>query len=130
MKVLLDTHIWVWLLLEPHRLPAGVSAAIADTDNELILSAVSLWEVLNVFAKGRITPQGEPTDWVRNQLNGSSIAVVDLTPEIIYSAHRLAFAHKDPADRWIVATALAAGATLLTVDRVLVAARLVPVISG
>ena len=45
MKLLLDTHIWLWLLLDPTRLHARVEAAIRDTGNELWLSSVSVWEV-------------------------------------------------------------------------------------
>ena len=64
MKLVLDTHVWIWALLEPTRLSPEIRAALVAPDNQLLLSAVSLWEVLNLAAKKRITIEGSTVDWI------------------------------------------------------------------
>ena len=125
MRLVLDTHVWLWALLEPARLPPEIRSALSASDNQILLSVVSLWEVLNLAAKKRIAIDGDATTWIVNRLRGSPVQVVALTQEIVFAAHNLEMNHKDPADRWIVATARTQGAALATVDRVLLAARAV-----
>ena len=127
MKLVLDTHVWLWALLEPARLSPAIRSALSARDNQILLSAVSLWEVLNLAAKKRITIDGDATTWIVSRLRGSPVQVVGLTQEIVFAAHNLEMKHKDPADRWIVATARTQSAALATVDRVLLAAKAVDV---
>ena len=127
MKLVLDTHVWLWALLEPARLSPAIRSALSARDNQILLSAVSLWEVLNLAAKKRISIDGDATTWIVSRLRGSPVQVVGLTQEIVFAAHNLEMKHKDPADRWIVATARTQSAALATVDRVLLAAKAVDV---
>lgn len=127
MKLVLDTHVWLWALLEPSRLSPAIRSALSARDNQIQLSAVSLWEVLNLAAKKRIVIKGDAADWIFSRLRGSPVQVIALTQEIVFAAHNLEMNHKDPADRWIVATARTQGAALATVDRVLLAQKAVEV---
>ena len=127
MRLVLDTHVWLWALLEPTRLSPEIRSALSARDNQILLSAVSLWEVLNLAAKKRIAIDGDATTWIVSRLRGSPVQVVALTQEIVFAAHSLEMKHKDPADRWIVATARTQSAALATVDRVLLAAKAVDV---
>jgi PIN domain nuclease of toxin-antitoxin system len=123
MKLVLDTHIWIHAVLEPNKLSPAVRAALSAPENELLLSVVSIWETLTLAAKRRLLIEGSATDWVTNRLRGSPVKVVALTQEIVIAAHNLELVHKDPADRWIVATAQCHGAALATADRLLIAAK-------
>ena len=60
MKLLLDTHVWIWSLIEPARLTSGVRSAFESDDNELWLSPISTWETLLLIERGRISVEGEP----------------------------------------------------------------------
>ena len=128
MKLLLDTHIWVHALLEPHKLSPAVRSALSAPDNDLILSVVSIWELLSLASKKRLVIEGNAADWVSNRLRASPLRVIALTQDIVFAAHNLELTYNDPADRWIVATALCHGAALATVDRALIAAKPVDVI--
>ena len=116
MKLLLDTHIWLWLFQEPKRLGQRTFQELQDTKNELWLSPISTWEALTLHHKGRITLHGEPATWVARATAGVREAV--LTHEIMVVARQLSL-HQDPADRMIAATALVLDLTLVTADSLL-----------
>ena len=119
MKLLLDTHIWLWSVLEPHRVSRAVQQALRDGTNELWLSPVSTWEVLTLHAKGRIRLHGDAGAWISGAM--ASIREAPLTHEIVLAAQQLSWAHRDPADRFLAATAQVLGLTLVTADERLLA---------
>ena len=114
MKLLLDTHIWIWSLAEPKRLSRRVQNELKDKNNELWLSPVSTWEVLLLQAKGRIRLRGNAREWVTNAARHFREA--PLTHEIVAAAHELPLSHQDPIDRFLAATAAVLGLTLVTAD--------------
>lgn len=113
MKLLLDTHIWLWLLQDPKHLGPQTLQALQDTRNELWLSAISTWEALTLNFKGRIQLKGNLADWLARATAGTREAPV--THEIALAA-RLLPLHQDPADRILAATAQALDLTLVTAD--------------
>ena len=114
MKLLLDTHIWIWSLAEPKQLSRRVQHELKDQNNELWLSPVSTWEVLLLHAKGRIQLHGNARDWVTRAT--AHMREAPLTHEIVAAAQELPLAHQDPADRFLAATAGVLGLTLVTAD--------------
>lgn len=114
MKLLLDTHIWLWGLGEPEKLSERVLRELRNHDNELWLSPISLWEALLLHAKGRIFLAPDLRQWITEA--SSQFREAPLTHEIVFAAHRLPLAHRDPADRFLVATADVLGLTLVTSD--------------
>ena len=114
MKLLLDTHIWIWSLAEPKQLSRRVQHELKDQNNELWLSPVSTWEVLLLHAKGRIHLHGTARDWVTRA--ATYMREAPLTHEIVAAAHELSLPHQDPADRFLAATAEVLGLTLVTAD--------------
>lgn len=114
MKLLLDTHIWLWSLGEPKRLSGRVQGELKDPNNELWLSPVSTWEALLLQARGRIHVQGSVREWITNAM--SHFREAPLTHEIVVAAHELPFHHPDPADRFLAATAEILNLTLVTAD--------------
>lgn len=114
MKLLLDTHIWIWSLAEPKQLSRRVQHELRDPNNELWLSPVSTWEVLLLHAKGRIQLHGNLQDWITRAT--TYMREAPLTHEIVVIAHELQLPHQDPADRFLAATAAVLGLTLVTAD--------------
>jgi PIN domain nuclease of toxin-antitoxin system len=117
VKLLLDTHAWLWRLLDPDRLSAAAEAAIADGQNELFLSPISPWETLILARKGRLTLTHSPREWVLEALRRSAMKAVPLDHGIALRSEGLdGFGSEDPADRFLVATALEHGLALVTAD--------------
>jgi PIN domain nuclease of toxin-antitoxin system len=115
LRLLLDTHIWIWLVENPSRLGAHTAKELANTANELWLSPVSTWEVLTLHRKKRLLLPTNPGDWLPQALAGIQ-RHVPLTQEIVLATERLLL-HEDPADRFIVATAQVHDLTLVTADQ-------------
>ncbi len=114
MKLLLDTHIWLWTLREPQRLSRRIEREIRNPENELWISPVSTWEALVLSKKGRLDLHESPERWMRRATAGYQEA--PLTHEIALASQQLAFTHNDPADRFLAATAKVLGLVLVTAD--------------
>ncbi len=116
MNLLLDTHIWLWSLLQPERLSKRVAKRLSDPENQLWLSPVSVWEAIVLAQKGRIRVQGDPVAWVRGACGVGPFRDAPLTREIALESRMLNMSHEDPADRFIAATARVLELTLVTGD--------------
>ena len=117
MRLLLDTHVWLWRLLDPERLSAPAERAISDPRSELILSPISTWETLVLARKGRVELTPSPGEWVLDALRRSGPTAAPLSHGIALRSEALdGFASEDPADRFLVATALELELALVTAD--------------
>lgn len=114
MKLLLDTHIWLWSLSEPRRLGRRVLANLKDQNNELWLSPMSTWEALTLHYKGRFEIDEDVEEWLARATSGINEA--PFTHEIALAARQLEM-HQDPADRILAATAQVLDLTLVTADQ-------------
>lgn len=114
MKLLLDTHIWIWAKSEPARLGKRAAHELSNVDNELWLSPVSVWEALALMQKGRIRMEN-PFLWVEHAAD--QMREAPLTSEIVRIGLALQLPHADPADRFLAATAKVLNLTLVTADR-------------
>lgn len=121
MKLLLDTHIWLWALLEPERLTPAVRTALESADNELWLSPISVWEALVLAERGRLSPSTPVTEWIERMVRAIPRREAPLTHDIAVASRQLTLPHQDPADRFLAATALVLGLTLVTADERLLA---------
>jgi PIN domain nuclease of toxin-antitoxin system len=116
MRLLLDTHIWIWSYSEAHKLSSEVTREITNPKNERYLSAVSIWEAIVLLEKRRIrfgTDFGESFKLSKLEL---SLIEIPLNWEV---AHELRFTlldYRDLADRFLVATAKVYDLTLVTAD--------------
>jgi PIN domain nuclease of toxin-antitoxin system len=116
LKLLLDTHIWVWSVLDPGRLSARVARQLANPENEIWLSAVSVWELRLLHDKGRLKLMPDAVSWIQDNLTRLSIREAPLTFEVALAISSLNLPHNDPADGFIAATAKVFGLTLVTAD--------------
>lgn len=114
IKLLLDTHIWLWLINEPEKIGASLARKLDDPANELWLSPISSWEILMLDSKRRIRLRENSADWIGRAT--SRFREAPLSHEIVVAADKLSFAHRDPADRFLAATAKVLGLTLATSD--------------
>lgn len=116
MNLLLDTHIWLWSLLEPRRLSRRVAKALADPRNELWISPISTWEILVLCRKGRLVLNGSPAAWIVAALTNVPFREATLTHEVAVASASLVLPHRDPADSFLAASAKVYGLTLVTAD--------------
>ena len=115
MRLLLDTHIWLWSLLEPERLGKITLRELSNLENERWLSPISAWEALLLHEKGQVDLGEDASQWIERASAG--VLEAPLTHEIAIAAYGLSFLHADPADRFLAATAKVLGLTLVTADR-------------
>ena len=119
--IVLDTHALVWWVADPSQIPTRarrlVQAAL-DKGEKLHVSAISLWEIALLLDRGRLTLSVDSTTWLGAIQALPFVSWLPVDNAIALRSVSLEqFPHRDPADRFIVATALATGATLVTGDR-------------
>jgi PIN domain nuclease of toxin-antitoxin system len=119
MKLLLDTHIWLWSQLSPARLSAKVTRTLNNTRNELWLSPISVWEVVLLCEKGRLRLEGGPQAWFDKAMSLAPLREAALNHQVALAAYGISLPHGDAADRFLLATAQVYGLTLVTADEVL-----------
>ncbi len=117
MRLLLDTHIWIWSVVSPERLTRRVVTALESPKNELWLSPISVWELLVLAEKGDVALDRAPERWIADALAVSPLRDAPLTRDVAIESRRLQLAHQDPADRFIAATARVYDLTLVTGDK-------------
>lgn len=130
MKLLLDTHIWLWSLLEPERLSSRVSRALQAAGSELWLSPVSLWELSLLVDRGRVKLSPDYQRWVEQSLETVPMLEAPLTFDVAKETSRVTLAHRDPADHFLVASARIFGLRLVTADSRIISARTCKVLAN
>ena len=118
--ILLDTHAWVWWVSGSGQLSAKARDAIERhrQDRSIRVSAISVWEVAQLVARGRLELTMDVDDWVARSEALPFLDFVPVDNRIALRSTRLPEPlHPDPADRMIIATALSIGAPLVTKDR-------------
>lgn len=116
MKLLLDTHIWIWSLLEPEKMTPRVRRALEDPTNEKWLSPISVWELVILVEKKRVLLTVSVDEWVAQSMTMAPLKEAPLTTEIALATGKTRLPHRDPADAFLAATAKAFDLTLVTSD--------------
>jgi PIN domain nuclease of toxin-antitoxin system len=131
MNLLLDTHIWIWSVGDRKRLAARVLRELANTENELWLSPISIWEVQFLYRKKRIELEGMDVEtWTRRALEIRPLNEATLTIDVAVEIPKLNLAHGDPGDHFLVATAKVLGLTLVTSDERIIRSADVPILAN
>ncbi|PSB54310.1 type II toxin-antitoxin system VapC family toxin [Chamaesiphon polymorphus] len=116
MRILLDTHIFLWFISGDIQLATDVRDAIRDPDNEVYLSAVSVWEAIVKHQLGKLPFPEPPETYLPRQRNLHQILSLDLDEISVTQLAKLPSLHRDPFDRMLICQALQNGLTIATVD--------------
>jgi len=116
LRLLLDTHIWIWSQLDPDRLSARVSAALQAEDSEIWLSSISLWELSILVEKGRVELDEHVDAWMARALEAAPMREAPVSHSVVRGLQLIETPHRDPADRFIAATAAVLDLHLVTTD--------------
>src|SRR5688572_33062614 len=116
VRLLLDTHIWIWNVAVPDKLSKRVIRAIEDAANELWLSPISIWELSVLVRKNRVVLDDDVDAWVSRTLAQTTFREAPLTNEVALAVSTFRFSHQDPADHFLAASAKVFDLTLVTAD--------------
>jgi PIN domain nuclease of toxin-antitoxin system len=117
--IIIDTHVWLWLLHEPNQLSDAARAQIEieEPQNGILVSAISVWEIAVKSSLGKLALPLPIIDWYALAKSHSGIVIEPLNPDDAISSTQLpGDFHKDPADRIIVAMARRYDISLITCD--------------
>jgi PIN domain nuclease of toxin-antitoxin system len=118
MRLLLDTHVFLWFISADARLPATWRDAIRDPGNEVCLSVVSVWEAMVKYALGKLPLPHPPEHYLPTQRVQHQIASLPLDEASVCHLATLPSVHRDPFDRMLVCQAIKHTLTIVTVDPV------------
>ena len=116
MKLLLDTHIFIWLANGDSRIPAAYRAAIESNENSLFLSSICVFEIATKYRLGKLKIAQPPEVWLQQIQQSYLVERLDLNCEHSVIAGALPLHHRDPFDRLLIAQAMIEQMTLLTTD--------------
>ena len=116
MRLLLDTHIWIWNHMTPEKLTSEVARELTRAENERFLSPVSIWEMAVLLQKRRIHLQQDFGEWFKMSVEDLELIEAPLHWEVAHELRFTLLSHRDPADRFLVATAKVYDLTLVTAD--------------
>lgn len=119
-SLLLDTHVWIWLMLANAELAIGERNVInrAAASGQLRIAAISVWEAALLASRGRVAVGRPLGQWLTEAVSAPGLSIEPLLPQVAVEACSLPESfHRDPADRLIVATARVSNSALITRDR-------------
>jgi PIN domain nuclease of toxin-antitoxin system len=116
MKILLDTHIFLWFIIGDSRLSADIRDAIRNTENEVYLSVVSVWESIIKHQLGKLPLPEPPETYLPKQRDFHQIVSLTVDEKSVAQLAQLPILHRDPLDRMLICQALQNELAIATVD--------------
>ena len=116
MKLLLDTHVFLWYISADPQLPAAFRDAIREPSNEVFLSVASVWEAVIKYALGKLPLPEAPAEYLPRERQAHRIAALPIEEPALANLANLPPLHRDPFDRMLIAQAPQHGLRLVTVD--------------
>jgi PIN domain nuclease of toxin-antitoxin system len=116
VKLLVDTHTFLWALLQDHRLSAKAKQILLSDEHELFFSLVSLWEFPIKIKTGRLNALGSSVSYLRDEMENYSMQLLPIRYEHVLQLEALPVHHSDPFDRLLVAQAITESLPILTSD--------------
>ena len=117
MRLLLDTHTFLWFIQGNDSLSNTAKASIENSENQKLISIASLWEIAIKTSIGKLSVEMSMTDLVEKQVLGNALGILSITPEHLEKLTDLPFHHKDPFDRLIIAQSLAENISIVSRDK-------------
>ncbi len=116
MRVLLDTHVFLWALFEPERLSKNVEKLLEDPKTGIVLSAASIWEISTKYRLGKLSHASYLVENLDQAMGSLQAEELPITWAHALEAGRWLVAHRDPFDRILAAQAALEGLPLITAD--------------
>ncbi len=116
-RLLLDTHVWLWSQLDPEKLSRRIRRALTAPQTEIWISSVTVWEILTLCRKGRMSFEPDPRSWIAAAREAMPVQDAPLTHDVAMATDLVTLPHRDPADRFLAATARTFDLALVTADR-------------
>ena len=130
MKILIDTHCWLWLQVSPERINPDVMARFKDQANELYLSAASSWEIAIKYRLGKLQLPVAPSEYVPDRMRANGVKGLPVEHAHALYVSELPPLHRDPFDRLLVAQGILESMTIATVDPQIVQYEVETIASG
>ena len=118
MKVLVDTHTFLWDIIADHRSSAKAKQMLRSDEHELVFSLVSLWEIAIKIKTGKLHTIGSSVAYIRDEMNAYGMELLPIRYEHILQLESLPHHHGDPFDRLLIAQAITESLPILTGDRI------------
>lgn len=118
MRVLLDTHCWLWWLTEPEKLSQSVYDLLADRKSEVYLSVASIWEIGIKFSIGKLPLPQAPEKLIPREMAADGLLTLDIKSIHALKAVGLPMQHRDPFDRMLIAQSQVEQLPIMTTDPV------------
>jgi PIN domain nuclease of toxin-antitoxin system len=115
---LLDTHTWLWMLTEPDRLRPETRELLTDPREDLLLSAVSSWEIAIKYRLGKLPLPEPPTTYVPDRIRRTGVTPLAVEHDHALRVSELPERHRDPFDRLLICQAQALRIAVITADPV------------
>ena len=116
MRLLLDTHAFLWFIAGDTQLSDYARQLIEEPENERYLSIASVWEITIKSTLGRLTVPSPPSVLIREHVWANAIELLPVTPEHLDTLYTLPYHHKDPFDRLIIAQGMSEDMSLIPID--------------
>ena len=116
LRILLDTHVWLWVLGEPEHFSHSGLARLRSPDNTFFVSAASTWEIAIKHALGKLRVPFDAVEYVRSRLGQTPATLLAVTHEHALRVAQLPSHHRDPFDRMLIAQAQVEGLAVMTND--------------
>ena len=118
MKVLVDTHTFLWALLFDHRLTPKAKHVLRSDEHQLVFSLVSLWEIAIKIKTGKLNTIGSSVAYIRDEMDAYGMELLPIRYDHILNLEQLPHHHGDPFDRLLIAQALTESLPILTGDEI------------
>jgi len=116
VRILLDTHCWLWMQVSPEKIPTKTRAALEDPENELFFSSASSWEIAIKWALGKLPLPSPPREYVPGRMEMQGVLGLPVQHRHALHSAGLPILHRDPFDRLLIAQAQTEKLALATAD--------------
>lgn len=118
MKLLLDTHVFIWWSLDSVKLTKKIYTLLTDPSNTLVISIASIWEMQVKVQLGKLDLEKKVSELVAHQQQINNLEILPIDPAHIYALENLPSEHRDPFDRIIIAQSIVEVIPLLSADKI------------